>query len=90
MLSTSFLFVLWGLTDQPQVRLVNQGGGLKRLARLLLRHLPGREFTKLIVDQRQKLSSGVRVALLNGVENMQDIGHNCKPLRLERHPRDGS
>jgi hypothetical protein len=38
--------------DQPEIGLVNQGGGLERLARLLLRQARRREFPQLVVDQR--------------------------------------
>jgi hypothetical protein len=52
--------------DQPQVRLMHQGGSLERLARLLLGQTLRRQFAQLIVDQRQELLGGVRVALLDG------------------------
>ena len=54
---------------QPQVGLVDQGRGLERLARLLLRQLLSRQLAQLVVDQRQQLLGGLRVALLDGREN---------------------
>ena len=58
--------------DQPQVGLVDQGGGLERLAGLLLGQLLGRQLAQLVVDQRQELLGRLRVALLDGRE---DAGH---------------
>ena len=58
--------------DQPQVRLVDQGRRLERLAGLLLASLCGRQPAQLVVDQRQELRRGTGVALLDGV---QDAGH---------------
>ena len=43
-------------SDQPQVRLVDQGRGLERLARLLLGQLLGRQLAQLVVDQRQAVA----------------------------------
>jgi hypothetical protein len=51
---------------QPNVRLVDQGRGLERLAGLLLRHLLGSQFPQLVVDQRQKLFGGRGVAFFDG------------------------
>ena len=59
-------------SDQAQVGLVDQGGGLERLARLLLGQPLRRQLAQLVVDQRQQLLGGVRVALLDG---RQDAGH---------------
>jgi hypothetical protein len=52
--------------DQPQVGLVDQGGGAEGLARLLLGQPLGGELAQLVVDQRQQLAGRLRVALLNG------------------------
>jgi hypothetical protein len=40
-------------TDQPDVGLVDQCGGLKGLARLLLGHLLGCQLPQLVIDERQ-------------------------------------
>src|SRR6266851_9797296 len=53
-------------TDQPQVGLVHQGSGVKRLARLFMGHLLGGQLTQFIVDERKELLRGVRIATLNG------------------------
>jgi hypothetical protein len=59
--------------DQPQVRLVDQGGGLERLARLLLGQTPGGEFSQLVVNQGQELRGGVGIAVLNGTKDVGDF-----------------
>jgi len=55
---------LFGI-DQPDVRLVNQGRGLKGLPGLLLGHLLSGQLPQLLVDQGQQLLGGGRVALLD-------------------------
>ena len=54
------LFQCWSSSHvhQPQVGLVDQGGGLKRLAGLLLGQFLGGELAQLVVDQRQELLGG--------------------------------
>ena len=62
-------------SDQPEVRLVDQGRGLERLAGLLLRQLLGGQLAQLVVDQRQELLGRLRVALLDGREDAGDVVH---------------
>ena len=79
--------------DQPQVRLVDQGRGLERLARLLLGQLARRQLAQLVVDQRQELLGGLRVALLDGGEDARDVAHHQtsgsepRPARILNSPR---
>ena len=68
---------------QPQIGLVDQGRGLERLAGLLLGQLLGGQLAQLVVDQRQELLGGVRVALLDGGQDARDVGHKA-PLRRGR------
>jgi hypothetical protein len=63
---------------QSQVRLVDQGGGLKRLPGLLLGQLRRRQFAQLVVDERQELLGGVGVALFDGRQDARHIAHTCK------------
>jgi hypothetical protein len=44
---------------------MDQGCGLERLAWLLLRQLQSGQLAQLVVDQRQELLGGVRVALFD-------------------------
>ena len=60
---------------QPQVRLVDQGRRLERLAGLLLGQLLRGQPAQLVVDQRQELLGGLRVALLDGGQDARDFGH---------------
>ena len=77
------LFQCWACVGvhQPQVGLVDQGGGLERLARLLLGQPLRRQLAQLVVDQRQELLGGVRVALLDGGQDARDVAHEVKHNR---------
>src|SRR5262249_43518817 len=61
--------------DQPQVRLVNQGGRLQRLAGRFVGEFVRGELTQRVVDQRQQLLRGGRVALLDGGQDARDVTH---------------
>src|SRR5262245_17864239 len=73
---------------EPEVGFVDQGGGLQRLPRLLLGQLLGSELPQLVVDQRQQLLGGVRVAMLNLHQNLCYFAHGgndtpcIRPQRL--------
>jgi hypothetical protein len=66
------------IANQPQVCLMNQTGGLQRLPRFLLRQLLAGELAQLVIDQRQELLSGLKVALLDGGQDTGDVGHSSK------------
>ena len=57
-------------SDQPEVRLVDQGGGLEGLAGLLRGHPRGGELAQLVVDEREQLGGGLGVALLDGGQDV--------------------
>ena len=57
------------MSDQPQVGLVDQGRGLERLPGLLAGQLLCGQLAEFVVDQRQELPGGVRVALLDRRED---------------------
>ena len=71
------LFQCWASSpsDQPEVRLVDQGRRLERLARLLLGQLRCGQLAQLVVDQRQELLGGLGVAVLDGREDARDVVH---------------
>src|SRR5262249_41082652 len=50
-------------------------GGLEGLARLFVREFLRRELAQLLVDERQKLRGGAGVALLDGPQDVRDVGH---------------
>jgi hypothetical protein len=54
---------------------VDESGRLKRVAGRLGGEPDGSEAAKFVVDQRQQLSSGVRVALIHRVQQLRDFGH---------------
>ena len=54
----------WSPT-RPQVRLVDQGGGVEGVPGSLRGHLRGGKFPQLVVDQRQQLLGRLAVSLLN-------------------------
>ena len=61
--------------DQPQVRLVDQGGGLERLPRRFPGKLLCGQFAQFVVDQGQELAGGVRVALIDGGQDSGNLAH---------------
>ena len=61
--------------DEAEVGLVDEGGGLEGLPRRLLGQAVGGELAQLVVDQRQQLLGSVRVALLDGRQDVGDITH---------------
>jgi hypothetical protein len=54
---------------------MNQVGGLERLTRRFLGELLSRQFAQLVIDQRQQLLGGMRVALLDGQQEAGYFGH---------------
>jgi hypothetical protein len=56
---------------QPQVGLMDQGGGLERLPGRFPGKLLGGQCTQFVIDQGQELAGGVWVACGDGV---QDLG----------------
>jgi hypothetical protein len=55
---------------------VNQGGGVERLARLLVGQARRGELAQLVVDQREELAGGVGVALLDEAQDVRDFAHD--------------
>src|SRR5262249_54018514 len=70
------------VADEPQVRLVDQRGRLERLARCLRGHPGGRELAQLVVDEREQLGRGSRVAGGGCVEELRDVWHPVSVFRL--------
>ena len=60
---------------ESEIRLMDEGRGLERLAGLFLSESLGREFTEFLVDQGQELLGGVRIALLDGRQDAGYFGH---------------
>ena len=66
-----------GGADQPQVRFVDQRGGVEGLARLFPIELLGRQLAQLVIHQRQELFGGLRIASFNLRQNAGDVGHRA-------------
>ena len=65
---------LWlGVTTEPQPYLMHERGGLQRLFRWLARHFRRGEFAQFVIDERQDLVGGLRIALLGALEQKRDI-----------------
>ena len=81
----------WLAADQPEVGLVDQGGRLERLAGLLRGQPGGGELAQLVVDERQQLGRGLRVAGRGRVEQAGDVGHagECTTTGTDPRPEKG-
>src|SRR5262249_12105531 len=75
--------------NKAKVGLVHQRGGLQGLSRLLLGQLRRRELAQLVVDQRQELLRGGRVALLDGRQDAGDFAHaaDCTSAGSQTRPK---
>ena len=60
--------------DEPEVRLVHQGGGLQRLAGLLVVQPGSGQFPQLLVDQWQQLLGRRGIAGFDVAEDAGDVG----------------
>jgi phosphoribosylaminoimidazole carboxylase (NCAIR synthetase) len=60
---------------------VDEGGGLQGLAGRFVGHLGGGQLAQILIDERQQLLGGLRVALLDPVEDKCDFAvlHEAKP-----------
>lgn len=63
------------LSGQAQPGFMNQRGGLERVAGALARHLVRGQFAQLLIDEREQLIGGLRLASFNGLENARDVAH---------------
>jgi hypothetical protein len=70
------------IADQPQVRLVDEGRGLERLAGGFGRHPRGGELAQLVVHERQQVGLGPAVAGRGRIEAAGHIGHDGRVYQL--------
>ena len=54
---------------------MHERGGLQRLPRFLLRHLRRRQLAQFFIDQREQLIARFRIARINGIEQLGEVGH---------------
>src|SRR5262249_41312720 len=71
------------VADKAEICLMDQGGGLQGLPRLLLGQTRSRQLAKFIVDQRQELLRGVWVAVLDLIQNPRNFAHG---VMIHRQP----
>jgi hypothetical protein len=65
----------------------NQGGRLERLSRRLAGQLLGGQAAQLVVNQRQQLAAGVRVAAFDGFQDARDLIHTAPSYPLGAGPQ---
>ncbi len=68
---------------------MNERRRLQRLSRFLLDHLCDGQFAKFVINQRQKLVSGMGITLLNGGQDLSHFGHGA-PARGMAAAHDAS
>ena len=64
------------VAHQPQISFMHERCGVERLPRLFLHELLRRELAQLVIDQREKPIRGVRIALIDGVQDVGNFGHD--------------
>ena len=69
-------------TDQAQVGLVHQRGGIKEGHGLVPAQLGARQAAQLDVEQAEGLAGGLAITLAGGAKEFGDRWHGGRPLRL--------
>jgi hypothetical protein len=64
---------------------MHQCGGLQGLPGLFLGHPLGSQLTQFVIDQRQELLGGGRVALLDGGQDARDVAHGSAFVKQAGH-----
>ena len=54
---------------------MHQRGGLQRLSGFLIGHADDGQLAQFLIDQRQQLIGRLRIARINGVEQLGNVGH---------------
>lgn len=60
---------------EPEPGFVDEGRGLQSLAGIFTRHLCGGEFAQLFVHERQQFGGGVRIALIQPLQDDGEFAH---------------
>jgi hypothetical protein len=63
------------VSNQPQPGFMRKGCGFQSAARCFLRHLGGREPAHFPTHQREQLSRGFDVAVVNRFENLRYVAY---------------
>ncbi|MDB5311803.1 MAG: hypothetical protein JWO38_6005 [Gemmataceae bacterium] len=64
-----------GRPDQPEEGLVDQGGGLQRVAGAFVGHPGGGQSPELVVPEGQEVGRGLSVTATGGVDEAGNLGH---------------
>ena len=70
------------IADQPQVRFVDQGGGVEGVAGCFGGHARGGELPQFVVHKRQQVGRGPAVASRGRIEEAGHIGHDGRVYQL--------
>jgi hypothetical protein len=70
--------------DEPEVRLVDEGGGLEGLPGAFFGELGGGEVAEFLIHQGQEIPGGLAIATLDGLEKPGDVGRVLFPGRHVR------
>ncbi len=71
-------------TKQSEIRFVNQRGRVQGVAGGLVCHVAARQFSKLVIHQREELSRRLGVSCFDGVEDAGDLVHGIND-KCPRH-----
>ncbi len=64
------------VSGEVQPGLVDQSGGLERLAGRFIRHFVRGEAAQFFIDQREQLLSGRRISPFDGLKNTRHVAHD--------------
>ena len=67
--------VLVAVTGDLQPGLMHESRGLQRLSGFLIGHPDDGELAQFLIDQREQLIGRLRIARINGAEQLGDVGH---------------
>lgn len=65
--------------DEAEPNFVDQGGGLKSVARRFVRHSVDREFAQFLVNEGKQFLSGFAITAFDGFQNVGDLAHLVSP-----------
>jgi hypothetical protein len=69
--------IVISLTDQLQIRFVDQSGRLKRVISALAPHERGSPPVKLVIYQRQESVGDIGIAAIPLMQQLRDVRANC-------------
>jgi hypothetical protein len=79
------------IAAEVEPSLMHQGRGLEGMTRGFVRHFVRGHPAKFVIDQRQQLVGGLRIAMSNGVEDLGGVTHSdpgAQPIpRAARKPK---